>query len=141
MDEGYKLKFFKMEYRIKIIQKHLRENLFIPQYRKDDWGLALMRKIFWYPFLFIFWLLFPEKKEWKDIPEYFDMWNSIEYDKTTFKEIHTFFCWDDENAICDNKENAEYIIKVHKQDLEDKLKKEQKEKMNQVKKILYIKYE
>lgn len=132
-----------MEYRIKMVQKNSGENLFYPQYRNEGWEIRLGWKIFFSWFVFLLWVCFKDSKKWNDIKEYFNMWHSIEYNKATFKEIHTLFCFNDLNAICDSKANAEQVIKVHKQDREDKIKKEQEEKhraeMQKIKKVLYIK--
>jgi len=131
-----------MEYRIKMIQQYNGNNLFISQYRQGGWEIRLGYRILLSPFVFLLWILFAKKRKWNDIQEYFDMWDNINYDKKTFKEIYTFFS-NESDAICDNRLYAEEIIKVHKQDRENKLKKELEEelqiKMGKTKKVLYIK--
>jgi len=131
-----------MEYRIKIIQKYNEEQLFIPQYREGDYISTLAFKILLSPLAFLLWLTYKDK-ELIEIKEYFDTWISIRYNKETFREIHNFFINNEMDAVCENKEKAEVIIKTHRQVREDKLKKEQEEqnviKMNKVKKTLYIK--
>lgn len=120
-----------------MIQKYSGENLFVPQYLRYDWVLYLIIRIIFSPFAFLFWLYIEDNKKWNQIKQYFTMWHDIPYDKTTFKERYFFY-----DSICDTKATAEQVIKVHKQDREDKFKKEQEEKikikMQKVKKVLYI---
>lgn len=128
-----------MEYRIKIIQKYGGEELFIPQYRTSDWRLKLACKIIFFPFL----LLWIGKYIFSaPIKEFFRTWNDIEFTKSCFREINTFFN-NNPIAVCACKEDAEEIIKTHKQKEVEKITKKQQEKytaeMNKTKKNSYLK--
>lgn len=124
-----------MEYRIKNIQKNSGQNLFIPQYREDDYVASLALKIIFSPIMFIFWICFGNPK-WIHIPEYFDTWTNM--------GSTTYFLLNYGEKICESKEVAEQIIITHKHKLEEQLKKDQEKKnkiqMNKTKKIVYIKY-
>lgn len=132
-----------MEYRIKIIEKNNGVNLFIPQYRKEGWEISLIGLIFISPLMFFLWILVENDKKWNDISEYFNMWNSIEYNFSTHKITPPFFVRTESYPNCDTREEAKYLIKTHIQDREDKLKKEQDEnikiEMNKTKKTSYLK--
>lgn len=125
-----------MEYRIKLTENYCGDKTYIPQYRNEGWMIELGCKILFSWLMFFLWLTVHSDKKWKDISEYFEMWHSIEHWKYLLKD-------NDSPFICDSKENAEQIIKMHKEDAEKALLKKEfddtKVQMNKTKKTVYIK--
>lgn len=132
-----------MEYRIKLTENYCGDKTYIPQYRNEDWMIELGYKILFSWLMFFLWIIACGDKKWKDISEYFEMWHSIEHLKYLFKDNDSPFASNSETAICSSKENAEQIIKMHKEDAEKALLKKEfiatKVQMNKTKKTVYIK--
>lgn len=131
-----------MKYRIKVIEKNSGEKLFTPQYLKWNWYIKLVLHIIFSPFVLFLWLIIGEKKEWKDISAYFDMWNDINHNRETLK--YNGFSWIRQpNTVCYDAESAELVIKNHKKYIDDenirKYDEKRKAEMAKTKKTSYIK--
>lgn len=63
-----------MEYRIKMIQKKSGKNLFVAQYRNENWIIQLSILILFSPIVFVFWLLLADDRQLSNIPNFFSFW-------------------------------------------------------------------
>lgn len=127
-----------MEYRVKLTEKYNGEKAYIPQYRDEGWTFKLTIGIFLLP------ILLPASMfVGVHIIDYFLVnWRDIEYRKTPFSEIHTFF-HNNSTAICESLTEAEEVIKYHKKNHEEEVAKkweeEKKRKANEIMKTSYFK--